>query len=169
MSIAAAAPAPTPGALPRATGASPAPVESAPGTLYRELVREVLSAFFTVHGDLGFGFADTVYVRAMAIELFVRRLNVAREVPVSMHYKGVSIGSFRAHLVVEDRVVLHITTGERLRDGDRYQLLNVLRCSGKEMGLLLHFGPNAVARRIIPGSAPVAVDETVDLSDAPLQ
>lgn len=139
------------------------------GTPTRELVREILNAFFTVHGELGFGFADSVYVRALAIELFVRRLNVAREVPVSMHYKGVTVGSFRAHLIVEDRIVVHVTAGEQLRDADRYQLLSFLRCAGKEIGLLLHFGPNAVARRIVPSAAPVAVEEAAHDSEAHLQ
>lgn len=153
----------------------PPPVRAAatsaggPAALHRELTGEILGAFFTVHGELGFGFTDGVYIRALALELFVRRLAVLREVPVSVHFKGVTVGTFRAHLIVEDKVVVHITTGERLNDADRYQLLNHLRCSGKEVGLLLHFGPTAVARRVVATGSPVAIEESAGEAEAHVQ
>lgn len=148
---------------------TPAASAGGPAALHRELTGEILSAFFTVHGELGFGFSDGVYIRALALELFVRRLAVLREVPVSVHYKGVTVGTFRAHLIVDDKVVVHITAGERLNDGDRYQLLNHLRCSDKEVGLLLHFGPNAIARRVVATGSPVAIEDSPGEVDAHVQ
>lgn len=158
-------------ALPPPPPPARTPTSSAggPSALHRELTGEILGAFFTVHGELGFGFVDGVYIRALALELFVRRLAVLREVPVSVHYKGVTVGTFRAHLIVDDKVVVHITAGERLNDGDRYQLLNHLRCSGKEVGLLLHFGPHAVARRVVATGSPVAIEESPGEAEAHVQ
>jgi GxxExxY protein len=85
----------------------------------------------------------------MAIELFQRRMNVAREVPVTVYYKGVTVGTFRADLVIADTVVVEVKAGEQAAEHDRPQLVNYLRASGREVGLLLHFGPRAVLKRVI--------------------
>ena len=126
--------------------------------LHRELTGEIIAAFFTVCGELGYGFVEHVYARALAIELFVRRINVSREVPVTVLYKGVTVGNYRADLIVEDKVVVEVKAGEHASEADRYQLLNYLRCSGKEVGLLLHFGPKPTARRVIATRNSVAVE-----------
>ena len=117
--------------------------------LHGDITGEIISAFYAVYGELGYGFLETVYVRALAIELFQRRMNVAREVPVTVFYKGVTVGTFRADLLVSDTVVVEVKAGEQAPDTDRLQLLNYLRASGKEVGLLLHFGPKAMLRRVI--------------------
>ncbi len=117
--------------------------------LHGDITGEIIAAFYAVYNELGYGFLESVYVRAIAIELFQRRMGVAREVPVTVFYKGVTVGSFRADLVVADRVIVEVTAGEQAADADRAQLLNYLRASGREVGLLLHFGPKAVLRRVI--------------------
>jgi GxxExxY protein len=117
--------------------------------LYGDITGEIISAFYAVYNELGFGFAESVYVRALAIELFQRRMNVAREVPVTVYYKGVTVGTYRADLLVSDNVVVEAKTGEHTVEADRLQLLNYLRASGKEVGLLLHFGPKATLKRVI--------------------
>ncbi len=117
--------------------------------LHGDITGEIIAAFYAVYHELGYGFLESVYVRAMAIELFQRRMEVAREVPVTVFYKGVTVGSFRVDLVVADRVIVAIKAGEQAVDSDRAQLLNYLRSSGREVGLLLHFGPKAVLKRVI--------------------
>lgn len=117
--------------------------------LHGDITGEIISAFYTVYNELGHGFLESVYVRALAIELFQRRMNVAREVPVTVFYKGVTVGTYRADLMVADTVVVEVKAGEHTAEGDRPQLLNYLRASGKEVGLLLHFGPKAALRRVI--------------------
>ena len=117
--------------------------------LHGDITGEIISAFYAVYGELGYGFVEAVYVRALAIELFQRRMNVAREVPVTVFYKGVTVGTFRADLLVSETVVVEVKTGEQASDVDRTQLLNYLRASGKEVGLVLHFGPKAVLKRVI--------------------
>jgi GxxExxY protein len=117
--------------------------------LHGDITGEIISAFYAVYNELGYGFLESVYVRALAIELFQRRMNVSREVPVTVYYKGVTVGTYRADLVVSDTVVVEAKACEQAGDSDRLQLLNYLRASGKEVGLLLHFGPKAVLRRVI--------------------
>lgn len=117
--------------------------------LHGDITGEIISAFYAVYNDLGFGFLESVYVRALAIELFQRRMNVAREVPVTVYYKGVTVGTYRADLVVSDTVVVEVKAGDQILDQDRPQLINYLRASNKEVGLLLYFGPKAILRRVI--------------------
>lgn len=131
--------------------------------LHGALCGEVISAFHTVYGELGYGFSESVYTRALALELYQRRLPVAREVSLGVRYKGVSVGTFRADLLVADTVVVAVRTGQELAEWERFQLLNHMRCSGKELGLLLHFGPRAVARRVV-ATAGVSVTETLGAS-----
>ena len=117
--------------------------------LHGDITGEIIAAFYAVYNELGFGFLEAVYVRALAIELFQRRMQVAREVPVTVHYKGVTVGTYRADLLVADTVVVEAKAGEHATEADRIQLLNYLRASGKEVGLLLNFGPKAILRRVI--------------------
>ena len=117
--------------------------------LHGDITGEIISAFYAVYNELGYGFIESVYIRALAIELFQRRMNVAREVPVTVYYKGVTVGTYRADLLVSDTVVVEAKAGEQTSDYDRIQLLNFLRASGKEVGLLLHFGPKAILKRVI--------------------
>lgn len=117
--------------------------------LHGDITGEIISAFYAVYNELGYGFIESVYIRALAIELFQRRMNVAREVPVTVYYKGVTVGTYRADLMVADTVVVEAKAGEHTVEADRIQLLNFLRASGKEVGLLLHFGPRAVLKRVI--------------------
>ena len=117
--------------------------------LHGDITGEIIAAFYAVYNELGYGFVESVYIRALAIELFQRRMNVAREVPVTVYYKGVTVGTYRADLVVADTVVVEVKAGDHAAASDRPQLINYLRSSGKEVGLLLHFGPKAVLKRVI--------------------
>lgn len=117
--------------------------------LHGDITGEIISAFYAVYNELGFGFLESVYIRAMAIELFQRRMSVAREVPVTVYYKGVTVGTYRADLLVADTVVVDVKAGEHDSEHHRPQIINYLRASGKEVGLLLHFGPRAILKRVI--------------------
>src|SRR5688572_1153431 len=117
--------------------------------LHGDITGEIISSFYAVYNELGYGFLEAVYVRALAIELFQRRMQVAREVPVTVHYKGVTVGTYRADLVVSDAVVVEVKAGDQVLDQDRPQLINYLRASNKEVGLLLYFGPKAILKRVI--------------------
>jgi GxxExxY protein len=114
-----------------------------------DITGAIIGAFYRVHTVLGYGFLESVYGRALDIELTKRGLAVAREVSVPVFYEGQQIGVFRADRIVEGSVVLEIKSSAVLSEADRKQLLNYLKATTMEVGLLLHFGPKAEFVRMI--------------------
>ncbi len=117
--------------------------------LHGAISHEILGAFFDVHRALGHGFLEAVYRKAMAGELLRRGLGVAQEVPFSIVFSGQIVGTYRADLVVASTVIVECKTTDRLSAVHEAQLINYLRASGIELGLLLNFGPRASFRRLI--------------------
>jgi GxxExxY protein len=122
---------------------------SAPRLLESELTREIIAVFFSVYNELGPGFLESVYRRALSVELSARGFSNACEVPFSVHYRGVCVGEFRADVVVERRVIVESKAVDRLAPTHDAQLLNYMKASGLEVGLLLNFGPEAKFRRLV--------------------
>jgi GxxExxY protein len=123
---------------------------AAPSRLVHEQTTgRILSAFFAVHRELGHGFAEGVYLRALILELASRGVQAEQEIPLGVFYKGRKIGSYAADLLVDGKVVVSVRAGADVHDGDRLQLLNCMRCSQAEVGMLLHFGPKPEFRRFL--------------------
>jgi GxxExxY protein len=123
---------------------------AAPSRLVHEQTTgRILSAFFAVHRELGYGFAEGVYLRALILELASRGVQAEQEIPLGVFYKGRKIGSYAADLLVDGKVVVSVRAGADVHDGDRLQLLNCMRCSQAEVGMLLHFGPKPEFRRFL--------------------
>jgi len=120
--------------------------------LHGEISHEILGAFFRVHSGLGHGFLEAVYRRAMAQELQAKGLEVAQEVPYSIAFHGTVVGEYRADLVVAQKVIVECKAAEYLLAAHEAQLLNYLKASGMELGLLLNFGARASFRRLICSS-----------------
>jgi GxxExxY protein len=119
-------------------------------TLFEEaLTRRIIGAFYDVYNALGYGFLESVYANALAVEIVGRGLHVVREAAAEVRYKGEVVGMFRADLLVESRVVVELKAARELRPGDPMQLLNYLRATDLEVGLLLHFGPRPRIRRFV--------------------
>ena len=113
------------------------------------LTGEVIRLFLRVFDRLGFGFLESVYANALALELEAAGIPFEREVPIDVWYKGKRVGQFRLDLLVDARVVVELKATRLLADPDRRKLLNYLRCSELEVGLLLHFGPKPSFERMI--------------------
>ena len=113
------------------------------------LSAQVLAAFFRVYRELGYGFLEAVYVNALFVELTKRGLAVKREVLVEVMYQGVSVGTYRIDLLVNNRIMLEVKSTKTIIDGDERQLLNYLKATTIEVGFLLHFGPEPSFRRRI--------------------
>jgi GxxExxY protein len=113
------------------------------------LTRAALDAFYRVYNRLGFGFLESVYVNALTLELRRDGLQVRREAPMAVVYDGVVIGSYRADLLVNDRLILEVKADVSLTAGPERQLLNDLRCSDVEVGILLMFGLKPRFKRLI--------------------
>ena len=119
-------------------------------TLFEEAItRRIVGAFYDVYNRLGYGFLESVYANALAIELVGRGLHVVREARSEVRYKGRLVGTFRADLLVESRVVVELKACQKLDPAHGAQLLNYLRATELEVGLLLHFGPRASFQRFI--------------------
>ena len=123
---------------------------NADGPLREEgLTRKIIGAFFEVYNELGHGFVESVYQRALAIELNRRGVLAELEAPIDVWYKGVRVGAFRADVLADRTVVVENKVSQRLTRADEKQLLNNLRGSALEIGLLLHFGPMPSFKRLI--------------------
>jgi len=109
--------------------------------LHAEITRVIIECFFAVYNKLGFGFLENVYCGALMLELKRRGHKVAREVLVPVLYEGVQIGRYKMDFIVDDLVVVEVKSGAVLGPTDRRQVLNYLRATELEVGLLLHFGP----------------------------
>jgi GxxExxY protein len=115
----------------------------------RELTHEIIGAFFTVYNELGYGFLESVYANALAIELETRALTIARETPLEILYLGQKVGFFRADLLVNNTVLVELKSSEKLCVADRRQTLNYLKATGLRVGLLFHFGPKPSFERLV--------------------
>jgi GxxExxY protein len=104
------------------------------------LTREIIGAAMTVHRTLGRGYLETVYQRAMEIELQERQLAFVRQRTIPLSYRGQEIGEYRLDIVVAECVVLELKAVSGLTPGDDAQLFNYLRCADAPIGLLLNFG-----------------------------
>jgi GxxExxY protein len=115
----------------------------------QELTGRIILAFFEVHRRFGFGFLESVYRRALAVELAHAGIPVAQEVPFELMYRGVSVGFYRADLIVASTVIVEAKTGLLLDPVAPAQLLNYLKAARLEVGLVLHFGPRTQIKRVI--------------------
>jgi len=109
---------------------------------HADITDKILKAFFTkVYRRLGYGFLEKVYVNALVIELRRMGMKVAEQVRILVYYDGIVVGEYYADLVVEDLVIVECKAIKQLDDDDEAQLLNYLRATPYEVGLLLNFGP----------------------------
>jgi GxxExxY protein len=124
------------------------------GLVDEAVTREVIGAFYKVYNTLGHGFLESVYSRALYIELRRRALRVRREVTVTAFYEQYPVGHFRVDLLVEDRLAVELKAGRTTVPEDRQQLQNWLRASNLTLGLLFHFGPRPAFCRLISEKKP---------------
>lgn len=115
--------------------------------LHSELTSAILNAFYHVHSELGFGFLEKVYENALAIELRERGFHVVQQSPIAVWYHGLKVGEYYADLVVNQCVILELKAAEGLVPEHEYQLLNYLKATDMQVGLLLNFGRRAEVRR----------------------
>ncbi|MBX3055369.1 MAG: GxxExxY protein [Anaerolineae bacterium] len=108
---------------------------------HMELTQIILGAFFDVYNALGYGFLEKVYENAMAIELRHHGLYVEPQKLIQVYYRRELIGEYFADLVVNNLVIVELKAAKKLADEHEAQLLNYLKATPYEVGLLLNFGP----------------------------
>jgi GxxExxY protein len=116
---------------------------------HREITSRVIQAFFQVYNELGVGFLESVYVRALDLTLIQLGLPTQRELPLEVTFRGHVVGRFRPDLVVAKKVLVEGKAGPALHPSHDAQVLNYLRATMLEVGLLLNFGPRPTFRRLL--------------------
>lgn len=119
------------------------------GSLYKhsDLTEKIIGAFYAVYSTLGYGFLEKVYEQALIIELQKRGLNGQTQVPIHVYYDGQLVGEYFADIIVNELVILEIKAAKSLANEHEAQLLNYLKATPYEVGLLLNFGPKPETKR----------------------
>lgn len=112
--------------------------------LHGEVTEQIIGAAFEVYGILGYGFLESVYQKAMQVELIKRGLTCKLEAPIVVKYKGSEVGKFEADLLVNECVIVELKVAKEYQKSDEAQLLNELKATGVQVGLLINFGRSKV-------------------------
>ncbi len=117
--------------------------------LHSDITQKVIKAYYNVYNKLGYGFLEKVYENAMVIELKSMGLKVEQQVKIKVFYNGQEVGYYIMDIVVENIVGVEIKACEALCVEHTYQLINYLKASQIEVGLLLNFGKDPEIKRKI--------------------
>ena len=121
----------------------------------QKLTRAVIDAFYSVYDDLGYGFLESVYTNALHGVLCDQGIPCRSEFPIEVVHRGRVVGFYRADLLVESCLILEIKSSAALAVTAERQLLNYLRATRIQVGLLLHFGPTpSFKRRVCTRQSP---------------
>ena len=116
---------------------------------YSDITSKVMKAFFKVYNSLGFGFLERVYENAMFIELNNMGLNVEKQKRLVVYYENQQIGNYFADFLIEEKVIIELKAVERLVEEHELQIINYLRATDLEVGLILNFGKKPEFKRKI--------------------
>lgn len=117
--------------------------------LHEELTGKVLQACFEVINELGAGFLESVYENALLIALREQGLDARSQVPLTVTFRGESVGTFYADLLVEGKVIVELKAVDALAPEHQAQVINYLKATGVDVGLLVNFGkPKLEYRRL---------------------
>ena len=114
---------------------------------FADVTGEIIKAFYTVYNALGYGFLEKVYENAMAIEVCRLGLGVVAQAGIDVYYGGVQIGQYNADLLINHQVLVELKAARTLLPEHEAQLLNYLKATPYEVGLLLNFGPKPQVKR----------------------
>ncbi|MDR2823706.1 MAG: GxxExxY protein [Prevotellaceae bacterium] len=108
--------------------------------LHKELTNNIIACFYRVYNDLGYGFLERVYQNALYFALIDEGFLCETEKLIKVYHNGRVVGEYRADLLVEDKVLLELKASEELNTENEKQLINYLKATDIEVGLLLNFG-----------------------------
>ena len=115
--------------------------------LHSEITGLIIKAFYNVYNKLGYGFLEKVYENAMLIELKKLGLNCQKQFPTEVFYDEKNVGQYFADIIVNDCVIIELKAAEAIIEEHEAQLVNYLRATNLEVGLLLNFGKEAQYKR----------------------
>lgn len=114
---------------------------------HSELTSQIIKSVYYVYNYFGFGHLESVYEKALMIKLQQMGLEVKDQEPIKVYFEGALVGNFRADLIVNDLVIIELKAVERLHPRHEVQLVNYLKCTEIEVGLLVNFGEEIKVKR----------------------
>ncbi|MGZ4033756.1 MAG: GxxExxY protein [Bacteroidia bacterium] len=114
-----------------------------------DITDKIIKAFYNVYNTLGYGFLERVYENALFNELTDMGLNCERQKPIDVFYKEEKVGSYFADIIVEDKIILELKAAAGIAEEHEFQLINYLKATEIEIGLLLNFGKKPQFKRKI--------------------
>jgi len=118
---------------------------------HKELSEAIIAAAYTVHNELGHGFLEKVYKNALAIELEENGLKCALESPLKVLYRGRTVGDYCSDIIVDDKIIVEVKAVNKLESVYEVQLVNYLKATGLNVGLLINFGQSVEVKRRVFG------------------
>ena len=120
---------------------------------HQALTEKIIKVFYRVYNTLGYGFLEKVYENAMMIEFKKEALPAVQQSPIDVKYKDEIVGQYFADIIVDGSVIIEIKAKKSLMPEDTAQLLNYLKATDKEVGLLINFGPKPeISRNVFDNS-----------------
>jgi GxxExxY protein len=107
----------------------------------------ILKCFYKVYNTLGYGFLEKVYENALYIELLRNGISCRKQAPIKVFYDGIQVGEYFADIIVEEGIIIELKAAEGLVEEHEYQLINYLKATNIEVGLLLNFGKEPQFKR----------------------
>ena len=117
--------------------------------LHKDITAKIIQAFYKVYNTLGYGFLEKVYENAIRIEISKSGLSVEQQKNIKVYYDSEQVGDYYADLLVENLVIVELKAAETICDEHETQLLNYLKATDIEVGLLINFGKKAEIKRKI--------------------
>ena len=117
--------------------------------LHKEITSKIIQSFYKVYNILGYGFLEKVYENAMRIEISKSGLHVEQQKNIKVFYESEQVGDYYADLLVENLIIVELKAAETICDEHETQLLNYLKATDIEVGLLINFGKKAEIKRKI--------------------
>ena len=114
---------------------------------HSEITDKVIKCFYKVYNTLGYGFLEKVYENAMFLELRSLGLFVEKQKQIKVYYENEKVGEYYTDLIVSELVIIELKAAESLREEHEFQLINYLKATEIEVGLLLNFGKNPELKR----------------------
>ena len=119
------------------------------GLKHREITNKIIGVFYQVYNELGFGFLESVYHRSLELALVSEGLKICSPIEIPVRFRGHAVGNFKGDIMVERSVLLELKSARCLDPSHQAQLLNYLRATDIEVGLLLNFGIKPEFKRLI--------------------
>ena len=111
---------------------------------HHDVTHKIIGSAYKVYNELGFGFLESVYKKAMVIELAKNDFTVSEEMPLQVYYDGQVVGNFYVDLFVEESILVELKSVQNLAKEHEVQLVNYLNGINQDIGLLINFGPTGV-------------------------